>query len=94
MLTDEDRAEFNAWVKSTTGVLFSHGAESSNFYFSIWQAGKRAGKAENEAALAEAKKVIEAADAMFAAGGMSDEDCAYEKARVAFDAARAKERTC
>ena len=27
-------------------------------------------------------KVVAAADAMFAAGGVSDEDCAYEKARV------------
>lgn len=42
-LTDRDRAEFNAWVRSTTGIFFSPGAESSDFYFQIWSAGKAAG---------------------------------------------------
>ena len=43
-MIDADRAEFNAWVRSRTGTLFSPGApESSNFYYLIWQAGLSAG---------------------------------------------------
>ena len=43
-MIDANRAEFNAWVRSRTGTLFSPGApESSNFYYLIWQAGLSAG---------------------------------------------------
>ena len=41
-----EREEFNAWVRSKTGTMFSPGKpESSDFYFNIWLAGKRSGEA-------------------------------------------------
>jgi hypothetical protein len=53
---DAARAEFNAWVRSTTGTFFSSGAETSNFYYGIWRAGMAAGrKAERERCAAEAE---------------------------------------
>ena len=38
------RAEFDAWVKSEVGKMFSHGKIASiEFYYLIWKAGMAAG---------------------------------------------------
>jgi len=38
------RAEFDAWVKSKVGTMFSHGKIASiEFYYLIWKAGMAAG---------------------------------------------------
>jgi len=43
-MTDTMRAEFEAWVKESTGTIFSPGgAKHSILYFLIWQAGHAAG---------------------------------------------------
>ena len=43
-MSELSRAEFDAWVKSEVGKMFSHGKIASiEFYYLVWKAGMQAG---------------------------------------------------
>jgi hypothetical protein len=64
MTRDEIRAEFEAWVKSKTGTLFSPGApEASEFYFAIYLAAAEAREKRIAELERERDRAVEVADA-------------------------------